>query len=72
METIFLAICAAVIAGEVKVSDSTVLACVNKEMPQVYSDGTRFANRGVGAQMNFIMANARWFTFMETEIAASE
>lgn len=64
METIFATICAAVLAGEVTVSDSTALACINREMPPIYSDGSRFANRGVGAQMNFIVANARHFTFM--------
>lgn len=72
MEQIFLTICAAVIAGDVAVSDSTILACVNKEMPPIYSDGTRFANRGVGAQMNFIMANSQWFTFMNETTASVE
>lgn len=72
METIFLTICAAVISGDVAVSDSTILACVNKEMPTIYSDGTRFANRGVGAQMNFIVANAQWFTFMDEKVASTD
>jgi len=65
MEMIFASICAAVIGGEVNVSDNLVIACVNNEMPELTASGD-FPNRGIGSELNFIVANTQVFTFVET------
>lgn len=65
MEHIFATICAAVLAGDVTVSDAATIDCVRGDMPEVSQSQMRFLNRGAGAQFNFIVDNAQHFTFMD-------
>lgn len=64
METIFAAICAAVLSNAVTVSDATIAACVKQEMPKVAKSGDKFLAGGAGREMNFILANANYFAFI--------
>lgn len=60
METIFATVCAAILAGDINVSDNLGLACYKGETPAITNSGD-FTNRGAGAELNFIIANADAF-----------
>lgn len=50
------AVCDAAKSGSIKLSKDALASCVTGTFPSLIADGSRFANRGIGAEFNALIA----------------
>lgn len=54
-------VCDYIADNRITATDDLAVACATDNLPDPISDGSRFANRGIGAEMNVLIRNVDRF-----------